>query len=93
MNIEQKMEYIRKALELGADVDLMFHKIQDKKQAKKIAVELSKLGGFKHKQNSHNGTHWYKIKSEDYSLETSVFYDGEYLQEDVDLSGGEEHAS
>jgi hypothetical protein len=92
MSIEEKLAYIRRALELGADIDLNFHCFKEKKQAKQVAVELSKLGNMKHKQTSHNGTDWYKIKSEDYSLSTSIFFDTDYLEEDVILDGMEELA-
>jgi hypothetical protein len=89
MNIEQKMEYIRRALELGANVDISFHNVSTKKEAKRIAVELSNMAGLKHKQTTHDGTHWYKIRNDDYTFGTSVFYD-EFLEEDVDLSGMKE---
>jgi hypothetical protein len=92
MNIEQKLAFIQKALELGADIDVSFHNIKDKKQAKEIAVDLSKEFGLRHKNESHNGTNWYKLRTTveyDYSLAASIFYD-EYLQEDVDLSGMKE---
>jgi hypothetical protein len=89
MNIEQKMEYIRRALELGANVYLNFHNFNEKSEAEKTAVELSRLAGVTHQQKSNNGTHWYKIQNDDYSLESSIFYD-KYLEEDVVLDGMKE---
>jgi hypothetical protein len=83
------MEYIRRALELGANVDISFHNVSTKEEAKQIAVELSNMSGLKHKQTTHDSTHWYKIRNDDYTFGTSVFYD-EFLEEDVDLSGMKE---
>jgi hypothetical protein len=89
MNIEQKLAFIKKALELGADINVNFHNSRDKKEAKETAVELCKEFGFKHRHLSHNNTNWYKLKTEDYSLEASIFFD-EFMEEDVDLSGMKE---
>jgi hypothetical protein len=84
MSIEEKMAYVRRALELGASVDLHFHNFRDKESAKKAAMELSELSNLPHRNKSHNGSSWYKIKNEDYSLETSIYYDDEkYMEEDI----------
>lgn len=93
MNIEQKLAFVRRALELGADIDLYFHNIKDKQEAKKTAVELSKEFGLKHRHLSHNDTNWYKLQNgDDYSIEASIYFDG-YMVEDVTLDGGEQHES
>lgn len=89
MSIEEKLEYVRIALEMGANVDLTFHNIKTKAEAKKAAVELSKVANLSHDHKSYQGTSWYKIKAPDFSLETSIFFDDDYLEEDVDLSGSE----
>jgi hypothetical protein len=93
MSMEQKLAYVQKAIELGADVDLKFHDIHDEKEAEKVAAELSKIVQIPFQEKSNNGTHWYKIKNDDYSLETTIFFD-EFLEEDVILDGmgGEEIA-
>lgn len=75
MNMEQKLAYIKKAIEMGADIDVMFHNLKEKADAKEAAIELSKVGNMKHAYKNHNGTHWYKLRSEDYSLNTSIFFD------------------
>ncbi|MGF6951916.1 3-methyladenine DNA glycosylase AlkD [Neobacillus sp. B4I6] len=87
MTIEQKLAYIKRALELGGDVDVKFHNIRDKKAAEQVAVELSEISNRPYEQKSSNSTNWYKIQNEDYIFETYIFFDGEFLQEDVDLSG------
>lgn len=75
MNIEQKLAYVRKALEMGADVEVKFHDIRTQDKAEKAAIELSELSGLSHRYNSHNETHWYRLRSKDYSLETTIFFD------------------
>jgi hypothetical protein len=84
MTIEEKMVYIRKAIEMGASVDLNFHNIKGKAEAKEVAVVLSELSNLPYSHKSHTGTNWYKIKNKDHSLKTSIFYDDEnYMIEDI----------
>jgi DNA polymerase/3'-5' exonuclease PolX len=96
MNIEQKMAYIRRALELGADIDVKFHCTNEKEKAEKVAAELSEMLGIQSEQLSSDDkeTHWFKIRNWENRLDTVVFYN-EYLVEDVDLNGmeSEEHVS
>lgn len=92
MNIEEKLAFVRKALEMGANVEVNFHNIKSKEEAKQVAVELSKEFNLPHRHREHNNTHWYKIRNEDWTLEAAIFY-GEYMIEDVDLSGGEKNVS
>jgi hypothetical protein len=94
MSIEEKMAYVRKAIEMGASVDLHFHNFREKAEAKAAAMELSKLAKLQHSHKSHNGSNWYKIKNEDYTLETSIYYDDEkYMEEDIWGTEDEEHVS
>jgi hypothetical protein len=88
MNIEQKMAYIRRALELGAYIDVKFHCINEKEGAEKVASELSEMLGVQSEQFSSDDkeTHWFKIRNWKNHLDTVVFYN-EYLVEDVDLDG------
>jgi hypothetical protein len=42
MNIEQKMEYIRRALELGATVDVKWYFLEDEDKARELIANLKK---------------------------------------------------
>lgn len=91
MNIDEQMSYIRKALESGATVDIRFHNIDEEAEALKIAHSFSKLSHVPFKEVNSGIFSWFKI---DGPLETTVFFSkGEYMEEDVDLSGGVESAS
>lgn len=93
MNIEQKMVLIRRALELGACVDLNLHNCKEESEAKQVAEELSQLTTIPHKAQSHGGTQWFKIDDRDNHIGVVIFYDddeGNFMEEDVDLSGMEE---
>lgn len=94
MSIEEKMAFIKRALEMGANVDLTFHNFKDKESAKKAAMELSKEFDMSHHHKSNKGTNWYKFKNEEYTLEASIFYDDEqYMEEDIWGTEDEEHVS
>jgi hypothetical protein len=90
MSIDEKLAFVRKALEMGANVEVNFHNIKGKKEAKQAAVELSKPFNLSHRHKSHDNTNWYKIKNEDWSLEAAIFYDDDFLKEDVILDGMKE---
>jgi hypothetical protein len=92
MNIEQKLAYVRRALELGANVELIFHNIKEE-AAEQVAVELSQLTNLPYQSKANGATRWFKIDNYNQGFEATVFYDDEYLEEDIDLTGGEEHAT
>jgi hypothetical protein len=95
MTMEEKLAYVQKAIELGADVELKFHDIREEKEAEKVVAELSEIVSIPFRKSESKGTRWFKIQNNDLSLETVVFFDKEYLEEDVQLDGmgGEENAS
>jgi hypothetical protein len=41
--IDQKLQIIRKALELGAEIDIRFHRVPSREEAKKIIGIFSKI--------------------------------------------------
>jgi hypothetical protein len=89
MNIEQKMEYIRRALELGANVELNFHNLKKEEEAQQAVSELTSMADVPYSKHENDGTKWFKIRNYADRIYTTVFYDEEYLKEDVDLSGSE----
>lgn len=89
LTIDQKMEYLRQALEMGAKLSISFHDARDQEEAEKIASTLSHSLNVPFKENSSGVFNWFKIDDLNNRLETSVFFDKEYMEEDVDLSGME----
>lgn len=75
LNIEQKMEYLRKALEMGADIDVKFYNVGNKKDALQTAKELSDFINIPYEQRSREDTNWLRIDSKDWSLRTTVYYE------------------
>ena len=66
MNIEQKLEVIRKALELGATVDVGFynvHKTMGREDALSIITELGEITGETPVEKNFDGANWFKIES------------------------------
>lgn len=86
LTIDQQMAYIRKALEMGADVDVRFHNINDETEAIKVAYSFSKLSNVPFKEVSGGSFNWFKV---DGPIPTTVFFNKEYMEEDIDLSGME----
>lgn len=97
MNIEQKLDIVRKFLEVGGEdayINLNLHSSRDSfEQTAQLAEELSPLFSEVPTFHKVGKTSWFKFRSGDYSVDIAVFHDHpEYMEEDVDLSGGEEHA-
>ena len=87
LTLEQKMAYIRKALEMGAKININFHCIDSQEDAEKVAATFSQSLNVPFKEVNAGVFNWYKI--DDRQLETAVFFNKEYMEEDVDLSGME----
>jgi hypothetical protein len=96
--MEQQLAYIKKCLELGANIEIMFHNFKkDEEEAKKVAMELSKIIDLPVKELSSGNTSWlqtekYLYENEnsfvyDRKIETTIFYENSYLDEDVNLDG------
>jgi hypothetical protein len=96
LSIDEKLEYIRQALELGADVSLGFHDCREKEEAEKLATTLSELINLpvEHRACEDSSLRWLKINYKYSELETTIFYDEKetYLEEDVHF-GGEEYVT
>jgi uncharacterized ferritin-like protein (DUF455 family) len=75
MTIEEKMAYIQKAIEMGADIDVDFHRIVGKKQAEKIASEFSQMLSVPYDSKYANGTYWFKLLNSSKGVDIAVFYE------------------
>lgn len=92
MNMEQKLAYLQKALEMGARIEVKFHFVQGEQKAKEMAATFSEMSGIPAKSSYSNGAFWYNVDDYKNQLETTVFYKPIFMEEDVDLSGGDEIA-
>lgn len=79
MNIEQKLEYLRKALEAGAYIDVRFHNMHSKKEAESLAVECSKMLNQPITHSSAEFVQWFKI-NDGYAFKTSIYFDYEEVK-------------
>jgi hypothetical protein len=75
MNIEQKLEFIQKALEMGATVQVRFHGIPSKQEAEKIAIEFSEMVDAPFKDEENKGTNWLNVRDSRKGVDISIFYD------------------
>jgi hypothetical protein len=91
MTIEEKLAYLQKAIEMGADIQVSFHDIREKAEAVKAAEELSTMMNQPFEYKNYKGSDWLKIYNPEAAIDTTFFYEEDYLQEDVNLDGGEEH--
>ncbi|WP_284037430.1 hypothetical protein [Neobacillus sp. 114] len=72
MNIEDKLAYIRKALELGALVEMKFFFIKNQEKAAEIMDNLQPV--VQTEYGSNHGTHWCSADDRDNKLETTIYF-------------------
>lgn len=78
LTIEQKLAVLKKAIELGADIDIYFHGSKDKEQAYQTANPLSTMMNVEIEELESDPTKWLKIHSANRSgrLDVKIFYAG-----------------
>lgn len=75
MNIEQKLAYIKRALEMGANVQLYFHNMPEKEEAEKAMKELSSMNNVPYQSYGDDGYHWFQSNDSENKLRISAFYE------------------
>jgi multidrug resistance efflux pump len=84
MNIEQKLAYLRKVLEMGADVQVTFHNARTQEEAKSISSALNELfpQDFNKMADPNSSLRWLKAQQSTeishfnwVNLNTTIFYD------------------
>jgi hypothetical protein len=91
MNMEQKLAYLAKCIEMGAKIEVNFHNFREQDEAEKAIQELSQLSGMEYKQDAYKETHWFRIGKIEEKFQTNIFFKcPAYLEEDVNFDGGEE---
>lgn len=84
MNIDKKLEVIRKSLEKGADVEVIFHNITSEEEAKETIEKLGGMVNIPAVEGSREGTYWYKANDWQNGIKLTAFYeDGPYMEEDI----------
>jgi hypothetical protein len=76
VNIEQKLAFIRRAIELGANIEAKFHHIQTEAAASVVAQEMSEFFTDEPERLQHEGTKWFKLQDAEFSasVECVVFF-------------------
>lgn len=77
MNIDQKLAYIKRALEMGANVQLYFHNMPEKEEAEKVMKELSSMNNIPYQSLSNDDIHWLHSDDSENKLRASAFYEAE----------------
>lgn len=90
MNMQEKLAYIQKAIEMGADIDIFFHRIEGEEEAIKVAAKFSMLSKKTYEYKTNDGTDWLKIYPGEDEISTTIFYEKEYMEEDINFDGGVE---
>lgn len=97
MNIDQKMEFIRKALEMGADVDVKFYEVFSKQEAEEIAAKFSEMLDVPYEELERDGTRWLRLDDYKKGVHITIFYtlnkeekEGELLKQLTELKQDEE---
>jgi hypothetical protein len=93
MNKEKFMQFISEAIDNGAKIELLFYGTDEHKQkAEQRIKEFSEIVGGAHIAEKTSETHKWLVADVPSKVYMSHFYDHDYLEEDVDLTGGEEIA-
>lgn len=86
MNKQQIMEFLSKAIDEGAGIQIIINgfKLTDA-EAKARCQEFSQIVGAETEDVNFSNSHWYRVWGKQFKLDH--FYDSEYMKEDVDLTG------
>jgi hypothetical protein len=75
MTIDQKLNLIRRALELDAKIDMYIHRPATLSEAKEIEDKLQPLTQVPFTEEEHNGTTWLQAYDSESRIAVNVFYD------------------
>jgi hypothetical protein len=85
MNIEQKLEFIQKALEMGAVVQVKFHGIPSKQEAERIAAEFSGMLEIPYEESENKETYWFNVRDSRKGVDIAVFYELSKAEKQAEL--------
>ena len=70
---QQKLDILSKAIDEGADIDVNYHKLPKKTDAKRVIDEVGEMIGLQTTHHTGGSHQWYKIESR--GLDVVAFYD------------------
>lgn len=74
VNIDQSMQYLRKALEMDAYIHVKFHGATSKMAAEEIASDFSQMLNIPYYDDENRGANWFCIKDYQKGVDITVFY-------------------
>jgi hypothetical protein len=75
MTIDQKLNLIRRALELGANVNVYIHDIETKEEAKEIENKLQPLTSAPFEEEESENNQWLQSQDHENNIGIIVFYE------------------
>ncbi|MCD7034342.1 hypothetical protein LRR81_08850 [Metabacillus sp. GX 13764] len=78
MNIEQKLELLKQAIEKGASIDVHFHCLKNSKEAAELMSIVPMDCEVNHHVSQDGSKHWYKAEIDQYgTFGVAAFYSKE----------------
>lgn len=74
MNIDEKLALVRKALEMGAYIEVKFHNAENEDSAKNITSDLNGFVQEPFKFMERNGSRWYQSYDYKNKVEAVVYF-------------------
>jgi hypothetical protein len=75
MTIDQKLNLIRRSIELGADIDIRFHQPETLVEAKEIEDKLQPLFSAPFEEHDYEETTWLQAQDREAGIGIIVFYE------------------
>jgi hypothetical protein len=85
MGIEQKLEFIKKSLEMGANIHVKFHGVTSKKEAEEIAAEFSEMLEIPYDEAENKETYWFNVRDSRKGVDIAVFYELSKAEKQAEL--------
>jgi hypothetical protein len=74
MTIDEKLAFVKRALELGAEIEANFFWAKNEEEAKRIGTELEDLIKAPFELDENDGTKWNQAKNRSDKLKSIVFF-------------------
>lgn len=74
MTIEQKMDIIQKAVEMGANIAATFYDVSSREEAEKISEEFSQMLDTPYSHSEKTGTSWFSVHKSSEDINVTAFY-------------------
>ena len=74
MSIDEKLTIVRKALEMGAYVEVKFHGLESEEEALNITADLKELVKEPFEKEAVNGSCWFQSNDFENKVEAVVYF-------------------